>query len=331
MALSIRGRPVRFSLAWLKPPPAPADGNMTLVEHLRELRYRLVFIVVAILLGTAVVGIFNAQLFDLLMLPYERAQATLLEKNPDMEVTPIVEGVTAGFVLVIKTCLVGGLVLTSPIWLYQIWAFIVPGLLAREKKWSLIFLSAAVPLFLLGVVLAYFVIPAGIGVLIGFTPGGGTISNLLDVNNFLTFLIRVMVVFGLGFELPVFVLALNFTGVVSAAALAKARRVVIFCCFVFAMLATPSDPISMLMLGIPMSLLYVAAEVIVNVRERSLARREKEAPAGSTGVDRDRALAELDGRDLDAEEPGAKQTMAELLGLESDGDDNSTSRSGSGR
>ena len=105
-------------------------------------------IALAIIIGTVVAYIFNNQLFDILMRPYEVARATLARTNPHLHVQTIVEGVTNPFTLILKTCFVAALVATSPVWLYQIWAFIVPGLLAKEKKWALIFLSAAVPLFL---------------------------------------------------------------------------------------------------------------------------------------------------------------------------------------
>jgi sec-independent protein translocase protein TatC len=317
VALSIRGRPIRFSLAWLKPPPMPADGNMTLYEHLRELRYRLVVIVLALMVGIVVAFIFNRELYDVLMQPYEVAKQVVHDQHPNIKVTTVIEGVTNPFTLVLKTCLIAAIIGTSPIWLYQIWAFIVPGLMAKEKKWTLIFLSAAIPLFLFGVGLAYFVIPKGIAVMIGFTPGNGEISNLLDVQNFLNFLIRVMIVFGAGFELPVFVLGLNFLGVVKAKQLAKVRSFVIFGCFVFGAVATPqTDPLSMMLLAAPMTILYLAAEVIAHIHDRALAKRlaDGEIDADS-GIANDRALAALEGRDLDAAEPSTQQTVADLLGL----------------
>lgn len=302
----------------------PEDGNMTLWEHLRELRYRLVIIALAIIIGTIVAYIFNAQLFDILMRPYYVAAAHLKQTNPDLHVQPVIEGATTAFTLILKTCFVAALVVTSPITLYQIWAFIVPGLLAKEKKWTLIFLSAAVPLFIGGVVLGYFLIPKGISVLVGFTPGHGQIENLLDITNFLNFLIRVMLVFGAGFLVPVFVLGLNFVGVVKASQLAKARSFVIFGCFVFGAVATPTtDPISMLMLAVPMTLLYLAAEVIAHVHDRSLRSRGIEPGFRGRGMESDRTLAQLEGRDLEAEQAATKPTVADLLGLNKKADDES--------
>lgn len=282
MALSIRGRSIGASLSWLKPPPMPPDGNMTLFEHLRELRYRLVMIAIAVVIGTIVAYIFHEQLYDLLTRPYEVAKVTLKAKYPDLQVQPVIEGVTKPLTLILKVCFVAALVATSPFWIYQVWAFIVPGLVAKEKKWALAFLGAAVPLFLFGVVLAYFVIPKGIAVMIGFTPGQGEVHNLLDVNHFLSFLIRVMVVFGLGFEVPVFVLGLNFVGVLKAKHLAKARKFVIFGCFVFGAVATPqTDPLSMMLLAVPMTVLYIIAEIIAHLHDRALSKRGATTAADS--------------------------------------------------
>ena len=128
MALTVLGRPVRLSFAWLKPPPIPPDGSMTLFEHLRELRYRLVIAVGAILLGMILSFVFYDQLFYILRHPYDVAIAALKEKNPD-QITDLVNlGLASPFTLMLKVCLTSGLVLTSPVWLYQLWSFIVPGL-----------------------------------------------------------------------------------------------------------------------------------------------------------------------------------------------------------
>lgn len=315
----------------------PADGNMTLFEHLRELRYRLVVIAVAIILGTVVAYIFHDLIWDVLMRPYEIAQKQITEQHPNLHVQTVVEGVTNPFTLVLKTCFIAALVVTSPIWLYQIWAFIVPGLMAKEKKLTVAFLAAAIPLFLLGVSLAYFVIPKGIAVLIGFTPGSGAITNLLDVQNFLTFLIRVMLVFGAGFLLPVFVVGLNMLGVLKAKQISRARSFVIFGCFVFGAIATPqTDPLSMLMLAVPMAVLFMAAEVICHIHDRAIRNKlGKDDVDVNRGIANDRALAELDGRapDEDPQLPTAdefksqsKQTVADLLGLnKSNGPDDANS------
>ena len=268
------GRPVRLSLAWLKPPPAPPDGAMTLFEHLRELRYRLVVASLAIVVGMIICGFFYQDLYTVLLRPYEVAKHTLEVSKPGLQLSVVQIGVGAPFSLAMKIALIGGLVVSGPVWLYQIWSFVVPGLLAKEKKWALIFVAASSPLFAAGVLLGYWIMPKGIAVLVGFTPAKVDTQNLLNVNDFLSFLLRVMLVFGVAFLIPVFVLMLNFIGVIKAKQLAKARSFVIFATFVFGAVATPStDPISMLALAIPMTALFMASEVIAHISDARKARR----------------------------------------------------------
>ena len=259
----------RPALAWLRPPKAVPGGVMTLADHLRELRYRLIVSVVAIVAAASVAAIWYDQLYQLLMRPYLLAVDMLSKSHPGIETTTVISGVTAPFILALKVCVVAGLVIASPVWVYQVWAFIVPALLAKEKKWALTFLAAAVPLFLLGVAVGYFILPQGISVMLAFTPDSVPILNLLEVDRFLDLTLRLMVVFGLGFLMPVVVVGLNLIGVVSAAQLAKARTYVIFGTFVFGAAATPStDPFSMLALALPMALLYLIAEAIARVHDR---------------------------------------------------------------
>jgi sec-independent protein translocase protein TatC len=299
VATTILGRRVRFSLAWLKPPTIPADGAMTLFEHLRELRYRLVVASAAIILGMILCSFFYNELFALLRHPYDLAIADLKAKKPESVTNLVNNGLTSPFTLALKIVMVGGMVLTAPIWLWQLWAFIMPGLLAKEKKWAVIFIGAATPLFLSGVAVAYIVLPKGISVLLGFTQNG--ITNLQDISVFLSFLLRIMVVFGVAFLIPLLVLMLNIVGVVKASQLSKYRIYVIFGTFVFGAVATPStDPFSMLALALPMTVLFLAAEVIAHVLDRRKARRrlvEGDDLVVKGSVDDDKALRELDGPD----------------------------------
>jgi sec-independent protein translocase protein TatC len=285
VALTIRGRPVHFSLAWLKPPVVPPDGSMTLFEHLRELRYRLVVAATAIIVAMIICAFFYQEMYLLLLHPYSVAKTALEASKPGLKLQVVNIGIAAPFSLAMKITLIAGLVVSAPVWLYQIWAFIVPGLLSKEKKWAIIFVIAASPLFAAGVALGYWIMPKGIAVLVGFTPQAVDTTNMLNVVDFLSFLIRVMLVFGVAFLIPVFVLMLNFLGVIKASQLAKARLYVIFATFVFGAVATPStDPISMLALAIPMSLLFMAAEVIAHISDRRKSRR-------LTTVDDDLALS----------------------------------------
>jgi len=293
VSLTIKGRPIRFSLKWLRPPPAPPDGSMTLFEHLRELRYRLVVASLAILVGMIVAWFFRDDLMDILQLPYFRAVEDFKAKNPEAETLLVNINVTSPLTLALKVSALAGMVVTAPIWLYQVWAFVVPGLLAREKKWTLIFLAAASPMFAAGVFVGYFVLPKGISVLLSFTQVG--VSNLQNVNDYLSFLMRVMVVFGIAFVIPLLVLMLNIIGVIKASQLSKYRTLVIFSTFVFGAVATPStDPFSMLALAAPMTLLFLAAEVIAHILDRRKARRAGSDLVVSHSVGADKALHELD-------------------------------------
>ena len=267
MSLTIKGRPIHFSLKWLKPPPVPPDGTMTLFEHLRELRYRLIVSALAIILGMIVAWFFRYDLMDILQRPYFQAIDALKAKNPDATTLLVNINLTSPLTLALKVSALAGLLITAPFWLYQLWAFIVPGLLAKEKKWALIFIGAATPMFVGGVLVGYIVLPKAITVLLSFTQSG--VSNLQDINAYLSFLLRLMVVFGIAFLIPLVVLMLNIVGVIKAKQLSKYRSLVIFGTFVFGAVATPStDPFSMLALALPMTVLFLAAEVIAHVLDR---------------------------------------------------------------
>jgi sec-independent protein translocase protein TatC len=305
VSLTIKGRPIHFSLKWLKPPPVPPDGTMTLFEHLRELRYRLIVSILAILVGMIVAWFFRYELLDILQRPYFQAIDALKTKNPDSTTLLVNINLTSPLTLSLKVSALAGLILTAPFWLYQLWAFVVPGLLAKEKKWALIFIAAATPMFVGGVIVAYVVLPKAITVLLSFTQSG--VSNLQDINAYLSFLLRLMVVFGLGFLIPLVVLMLNIVGVIKAKQMAKYRSLVIFGTFVFGAVATPStDPFSMLAVALPMALLFLGAEVIAHVLDRRKAQRA--ALAGDDliiqrSVADDKALRELSEGNDDGLEP----------------------------
>jgi sec-independent protein translocase protein TatC len=305
VSLTIKGRPIHFSLKWLKPPPMPPDGTMTLFEHLRELRYRLVVAILAIIAGMIVAWFFRDPLMVILERPYFEAIEDLKAKNPDADTSLVNINLTSPLTLALKVSALAGALLTAPIWLYQLWAFIVPGLLAKEKKWTLIFIAVATPMFVGGVLVGYIVLPKAITVLLSFTQSG--VTNLQDINAYLSFLLRLMVVFGIAFLIPLVVLVLNIVGVVKATTLSKYRTLVIFGTFVFGAVATPStDPFSMLALAAPMTLLFLAAEVIAHALDRRKERRA--ALAGDDllvqkSVADDKVLRELSEGDGEVEPP----------------------------
>ncbi len=278
---------------------------MTLFEHLRELRYRLVVSILAILVGMIVAWFFRYDLLDILQRPYFQAIDALKAKNPDSTTLLVNINLTSPLTLSLKVSALAGLIVTAPFWLYQLWAFVVPGLLVKEKKWALIFIGAATPMFVGGVIVAYVVLPKAIAVLLSFTQSG--VSNLQDINAYLSFLLRLMLVFGLGFLIPLVVLMLNIVGVIKAKQMAKYRSLVIFGTFVFGAIATPStDPFSMLAVALPMALLFLAAEVIAHILDRRKARAA--ALAGDDWMVRgsvadDKVLRELSEGDSREPEP----------------------------
>ncbi len=259
------GRPVH---------PVGADGRMALSDHLRELRARILKIALILVLGLALSLVFFDQLFDLVNDPYKSAQKALAEEAGEERTVATTSGAAGGLLLYFKLCGLASVVLTSPFWLYQLWAFILPGLHANEKKWSGIFVAVAGPLFFAGVLLGYLTLPKGLEVLIGFTPDG--LTNLLEFNGYLTFFSRTLLVFGIAFEIPVFVVMLNLAGVVTGAWLGAHRPWIIVFIFIFAAVATPSaDPFSMTFMAIPMVLLFLISEQIARFNDRRKRRRSE--------------------------------------------------------
>ena len=244
------------------------DGRMALSDHLRELRARLMKAVLFLLIIFFVALFFTEQLLELVLGPYNDAREALGES---VETTPYIKGATGPLLLQLKLAGVAAVVISSPYWLYQIWAFIVPGLHSHERKWSRVFAAVAGPLFMLGVAVGFYVLPKGLEVLIGFTPA--SLENLVEFNEYFSFLTRMLLVFGIGFEIPLFVVMLNLAGVVSGAAIGRHRPFIIIGTVVFAAVATPStDPFGMLMLAIPMLILFVVAELVARTLDRMRGR-----------------------------------------------------------
>lgn len=221
---------------------------MPLREHLAELRNRLVISALAIALCSVVGWVFFDEIFAWITGPFVDVvqQAQQDGKNVQLALT----GVTDPFVLQIKVAAVSGAVLACPIWLFQLWRFVTPGLHRNERAWSLGFVALATPLFLSGVALAYLFLPQAIGFLFGFTPDD--VANIIDVTRYLNFFLRTIMVFGVGFLLPLLAVVLNLAGVLSAAAFISAWRWLVVGVFVFAAMATPDgSPLTMTVLALP--------------------------------------------------------------------------------
>ncbi|NYI77639.1 twin-arginine translocase subunit TatC [Nocardioides panzhihuensis] len=250
------------------------DGRMALSDHLRELRARVIKAALALIVGFIVSLFFFEQLFGLVMEPYLKA-VEMMDTDSGAESLSSVNGAAGGFMLYLKLCGLAAFIGTSPIWLYQIWAFLMPGLHAHEKKMSRIFVAVASPLFLVGVLLGYVTLPKGLEILFGFIPDG--LTNIVEFSDYLSFLSRTLLVFGIAFEIPVFVIMLNRIGVLPGAALAKYRAWIIVGSFVFAAIATPSgDPFTMTIMAGPMVVLFGVSEVIARAHDRRKANKRKD-------------------------------------------------------
>jgi len=246
------------------------SAAMPLSDHLRELRSRLIKSALAIAAGMVVGWIWYPEIFATLSAPFE--QAVVDAQGTGRTVTLALTGVTDPFVLQIQMSAITGLVLASPVWLYQLWRFVTPGLHRHERKWALGFAAVATPLFVAGVYLAYTVLPIGLELLLGFTPEG--VENIVSVDRYLSFFIRMVIVFGVGFLLPLLFVLLNFAGILSGQRLRSWWRWIIFAVFVFAAVATPTgDPINLLLLAGPILLLMGGAMLIAHVNDRRRAKR----------------------------------------------------------
>jgi sec-independent protein translocase protein TatC len=268
--------------------PVGGDGRMALADHLRELRARLLRSVLALTLALVVALFFYDQLFEIIYHPYQIAREQL---QGQVDTQGTISGAGGPLLLQLKMCGIAAVVVTCPYWLFQIWGFIVPGLHAHEKRWTRLFAAVAGPLFIAGVAVGYYVLPKGLEVLIGFAPE--KLQSLVDFGDYFSFFSRMLLVFGVAFEIPLFVLLLNLAGVVSGKTLGNHRPWIVIGTFVFAAVATPStDPFSMLMLALPMTVLFLVSEVIARLVDRRRGRpsydglADDEASSIGDGVDR---------------------------------------------
>lgn len=259
---------------------------MPLTGHLRELRSRLVKSAIAIALGMVVGWVYYSQIFAWLSQPFNSVIEQARSEGRD--VTLALTGVADPFVLQLQIAAVAGLVFSSPVWLYQLWRFITPGLHRHEKRWSVAFVAVAVPLFGAGVFLAYKVLPLGLQILFGFTPDN--VENIVSVDKYLSFFIRTILIFGAGFLAPLILVSLNFAGILPGRKLLSWWRWIIFITCLFAAVATPTgDPINLLLLAVPVLILLAIAVMICLLNDRRRGRKR-------------RASGEIDYDELDDDE-----------------------------
>ncbi len=245
----------------------PSPNSMTLTQHLGELRHRLMICVIALSLGALVCVVAYEPILHFLLRPLCSVYATTSHhSNNDGQLLPGLNGscnlyVTSpldGLTLRVKIAVFGGLVLASPVILYQLWRFITPGLEARERKWAIPFVAAAVTLFLLGAATAYYTLPHALAFL--KSVGGPQLQSIYDPIPYLGLILLMMGLFGLTFQFPVILVALELARVVSSAKLLHAWRWAVIIITVVAAVFTPSsDPFSMLALALPLVFFYFVA------------------------------------------------------------------------
>ena len=257
-------------------PPRDAAATMSLIAHLRELRNRVAVALLFVVLATAICfWWYDHGLGAFIRAPYcsipadDRALGT---GGSAGDCRLLVTDVFGGALIRLKIAFIAGIVLSAPFWLFQIWRFITPGLKQNEKRYGLTFVGASSALFALGAVLAYFSLKAGLALLIGLA--GNNVAVALTAQDYLGFVVSVLLAFGVSFEVPLLAVALNLVGVLSYAVLKRSRRWIYFLTIVFAAFITPTqDPFTMLLMALPMCLLFEAAIQIARVVDKRRARR----------------------------------------------------------
>ena len=256
-----------------------SDARMPLLDHLRELRKRVFRAAIVIVLASFVGWYFYNEIITQLALPVcdlKAAQSSGATHCGSL----YINGVLGPLNLQIKVALLAGVILSAPLWLYQLWAFIAPGLHRKEKRNSVLFLVSATPFFAIGATLGYLVLPIAIKVLFGFTPNA--LSNLVKFDDYLDFVMRIILLFGLAFELPIFLVTFNLIGFLRGETILRPWRIWIFCIVLFTAAFTPTaDPFTMALLAVPLCLLYFIAGGIALLVDR---RRDKRSSSLQTGV-----------------------------------------------
>ena len=257
---------------------ANPEGRMSVLDHLRELRRRLIIIFLIIATGAVLGWVFYNTIIEILKHPYcridyhhrlgaqnqSKSQCNLQFRAP-----------LDGFILRLKVYFIAGAVLTAPLWLHQIWAFVTPGLRRNERRWTIAFVVSSTLLFIAGMAMAYVTLAKSLDVLI--VSAGSGVQASLDVTQYISFVILMLVIFGASFELPLLIVMLNIVRVLPYRVLKRGQRLGIFLIFVFAAMATPStDPFTMIGMALPMCILFELAVLWTFLHDR---RRDRRAAA----------------------------------------------------
>ena len=245
---------------------ATAPGRrMPFSGHVREARTRIVRATVAVAVGTIAGYLLSAQILDVLRAPVVDLAAS---RNASLNY----DSVSGAFDLRLRIALVAGVALSAPLWLYELFAFVAPGLTRRERKYAFGFLSAVLPLFACGCAVGLLVFPHMVRFLASFAAAED--STLLSASFYFDFVLKIVLATGVAFTLPVFVVMLNFLGIVSARALARSWRVVVIAIVLVSALVTPAaDVLSMFLIAVPMTALFFGAYLIAFLHDRAARSR----------------------------------------------------------
>ncbi|HCW00452.1 MAG TPA: twin-arginine translocase subunit TatC [Acidimicrobiaceae bacterium] len=247
---------------------ADVDGRMPLVAHLEELRNRLLRSVAAVLVGTVVCWVLYPQILHLLLEPYCRlreglADPAMFGNGCELLVTDPLEP----FAVRMMVAGYGGVGLAMPVLLWQSWRFIAPGLHTRERRWAIPFVASGLLLFVGGCWLAYWSIPRALDFLVGI--GGPDLVSVFSPARYLSFVVKMTLAFGIGFEFPLVLVFLQLAGILTPAALRQARRYAVVGIVALVAVLTPSgDPFTLMVLSVPMLLFYEVAILIGALRNR---------------------------------------------------------------
>jgi sec-independent protein translocase protein TatC len=255
---------------------ANPEGRMSVLDHLRELRRRLIIVFLIVAAGAVIGWLTYNRVIDVLKdpycnVPYTHRFAATSQSDCALQFRDPLSGLT----IRLKVSFMTGAVLTAPFWLYQIWGFVTPGLRKNERRWTIVFITASTVLFAAGMALAYVTLSKSLSVLI--TSAGDGVKANLDVASYISFVMLMLVIFGASFELPLLIVLLNAARVLPYSLLKKSQRIAIFLIFVFAAVATPStDPFTMIGMAIPMCLLFELSVLWAYIHDK---RRDKRLQA----------------------------------------------------
>jgi sec-independent protein translocase protein TatC len=249
---------------------APAGESMTLVEHLTELRTRLIICVVAVAVGMLAGFLLYDWIFDFLLQPYKdiATSENALADGKLLQTDPL-----EGFGIRMKTSAYSGIALAMPVILWQLWRFVTPGLYPNEKRWAVPFVASALALFVLGAGLAYYTLPRALDFLVDI--GGDDLVTAFAPGKYFRLITYMMLAFGIGFEFPIVLIFLQMAGILETDTLRRGRRfAIVGICILVAVITPSGDPISMLMLSVPMVIFYEIAIVIGSVITKRRALRD---------------------------------------------------------